>query len=233
MYCPKCGSESQENQRFCKACGVNLQIVNEALGSGEDTLGKLRIDVDTIMKDVVDFTKGIKPAWNKMTEQNRSHRDTHPIENKDEKHDREFTMPKDYLSYSWQHNLRNGLLSLFGGAGLGIVLYLLSDTAIAEGLIRSAEEIARRPLTGLEQVLRLIWIVALIPVLKGIAQIIYAAFFAESIKTLTERIAPRPLIAPEPVRTSFTGMNEPPSSVTENTTQFFGEEAGGKMRESQ
>ena len=50
MFCPKCGAEPTEIQKFCKNCGTNLQAVNEALqddGQAKDVFG---IDVDTISR---------------------------------------------------------------------------------------------------------------------------------------------------------------------------------------
>jgi len=40
MFCPKCGGESLEGQRFCKACGTNLQLINDAIRTGDSPAGK-------------------------------------------------------------------------------------------------------------------------------------------------------------------------------------------------
>ena len=152
------------------------------------------------------------------------------------------------MSYSWQHNLRNGLVSLFWGAGLGVVLYYLSQNAIDSGLIRHIEEQSRGHVQGLEPVVRMIWLIALLPVLKGLAHIIYAAFFGESMATLTARFTPPPLLeepqpflrqdtAPvverEPVPRSYEPSIEAPPSVTEHTTHIFEEDQRGARRETQ
>jgi hypothetical protein len=120
-------------------------------------------------------------------------------------------------------------MSLFGGAGLGVVLYYLGQVAINEGVIRSIEESANGRVQGLEAIARWLWIFALIPVLKGLAQIIYAAFFADSISKLADRFAPpqpaqiyQPQVSRPTMAAPITGgLNEAPPSVTENTTQFF------------
>ena len=31
MYCPKCGSQSDENTKFCRTCGTDLNIVSQAI----------------------------------------------------------------------------------------------------------------------------------------------------------------------------------------------------------
>jgi hypothetical protein len=91
---------------------------------------------------------------------------------------------------------------------------------------------------GLEPLVRMIWLVALIPVLKGLGQIIYAAFFADSIANLTEKFLPLKTL--ERVETSTNlgavtdpQLSNPPSSVTERTTQFFDDAPPHAGRESQ
>ena len=152
------------------------------------------------------------------------------------------------MSYSWQHNLRNGLVSLFWGTGLGIVLYYLGRTVLDNGLIGQLEEATGKQIQGLEPLVRMIWLIALLPVLKGLAQIIYAAFFGESMATLAERFTPQPAALqeapasirqdtapvgqPEPARV-FDAPSGPPPSVTEHTTHIFEEAPPQAKRETQ
>src|SRR5437868_7212913 len=35
MFCPKCGTESSSEQRFCRACGANLKVIGKAVALGE------------------------------------------------------------------------------------------------------------------------------------------------------------------------------------------------------
>lgn len=35
MYCPNCGSNQSDEQKFCKSCGANLQFVRRAVATGE------------------------------------------------------------------------------------------------------------------------------------------------------------------------------------------------------
>jgi uncharacterized Zn finger protein (UPF0148 family) len=35
MFCPQCGASQSEETKFCKACGVNLQAVRQAVLTGE------------------------------------------------------------------------------------------------------------------------------------------------------------------------------------------------------
>src|SRR5712692_400273 len=246
MFCPKCGSESLETQRFCKACGTNLQLINDALRTGDTPQGPFGIDVDALAKNAKDFAQSWKTSWSGGGDEKNRHNQQRVVglritremrkQAREEARRQNLPKPKEYMSYSWQHNLRNGLVSLLWGTGLGIVLYYLGRTAIDDGFIRNLEETSRGHVQGLEPLVRLIWLIALLPVLKGLAKIIYAAFFGESMATLAARFTPPPMLeepqpfirqdtAPvaerEPAASSFEPSIEPPPSVTEHTTHFF------------
>ena len=224
MFCPTCSAEAVPGQRFCKGCGTNIQLVSDALSRGDDTLGQLRVDVEALKNKAVDFAKGIGAevseavqAHNQANISKGVKRDTNPIQAQ------AVTKPKDYLSYSWQHNLKDGIMTLLGGVGLGVLLYYLSRAGLEAGTIEDME--TKWQIRGLTRLAQLIWFFALIPVLKGLGQIFYAAFFAESIATLATRFAPPPVqqisIQPPQPTQNFANVAEPPSSVTEHTTQFF------------
>ena len=275
MFCPKCGSDSMETQRFCKSCGTNLQLINDALRTGDSSQGPFGINVDELTKNAIDFAKSWKTSWGPghlrvekyprgsgqkgasgrggensvgdMAERLRISREIRK-QAREEARRQNLPKPKEYMSYSWQHNLRNGLVSLLWGGGLGIVLYYLGQTAIDGGFIRQLQELSNEPLQGLEPVVRLIWLIALLPVLTGLAKIIYAAFFGESMATLAARFTPPPMLdepktfirqdtapvaEPAPVAAGYEPSIEAPPSVTEHTTHFFEESQQPRKRESQ
>ncbi|HKV38954.1 MAG TPA: zinc ribbon domain-containing protein [Blastocatellia bacterium] len=264
MYCPKCGGEASEGQKFCKNCGTDLQIVSDAIGRGDDSLGQLRVDLDSLkrgIKDVVAtsvkygkqqkrhgrhgrYAWGAGPqGWSGNTSGGEKGATTTELAN-DGSADQVGAYDSGWyptetaavLSYSRQHNLKKGLLSLFGGAGLGIALYMLGKVAIESGLIAQLE--AQGRVQGVHQLAAVLWIFAAIPVLKGLGQIIYGTFFAESISTMTERFAPpRPIaLQPDPSANAVNNrpirpeeaFNTPPLSVTEQTTSIFDKKPGFK-----
>jgi len=264
MFCPKCGGESLETQRFCKACGTNLQLINNALSGSDSPQGPFGIDVEALAKNAKDFAQSWKTSWSgpylkmgvgeRQGSRSSDARDRHRVTREIRKQAREearrqnLPKPKEYMSYSWQHNLRNGLVSLFWGAGLGAVLYYLSQNAIDGGLIQRIEEASNGHVQGIEPLVRMMWMIALLPVLKGLAQIIYAAFFGESMATLIARFTPPPLVdeakpfvrqdtAPvverEATPLSYEPSIEPPPSVTEHTTHIFDESQPQMKRETQ
>jgi hypothetical protein len=261
MFCPKCGVDSLEAQRFCKACGTNLQLINDALRTGDSPAGPFGLDVEALARNAREFAQSFKTSWSgaagrisgsehhaARSEASEQRRIAHEIRKqaREEARRQNLPKPKEYMSYSWQHNLRNGLMSLFWGAGLGVLLYYLSQNAINNGLLERIEEASHGRVQGIEPLVRMFWMIALLPMLKGLAQIFYAAFFGESMATLTERFTPprasleepKPFLrhdtAPvddrEPARPSYETPTTEPPSVTEHTTHFFDE---GKVRESQ
>ena len=247
MFCPKCGGGATAGQRFCKACGTNLQLINDAIRPGAQQ-GPFGFDVETLTRNAREFAESWKKGWKHPAvigaRIDRSAVDSiraARIERRrarEEARRRNLPKPKEYMSYSWQHNLRNGLLSLFWGTGLGVFLYYISRTAIDEGLIKAIEDSSNGHVHGLEPLARMIWLIALLPILKGLSRIIYAAFFAESMATLTERFTPPPAL-PEPSPTlsqntspvasketasrDYEPFTDAPPSVTEHTTHIFDE----------
>ncbi|MFP5264257.1 MAG: zinc ribbon domain-containing protein [Blastocatellia bacterium] len=263
MYCPKCGTEAMQTQRFCKLCGTNLQLIHDTLKGGDSPQSPLGIDVEKLTQNALEFAKSWKSGlhvqlhdqWNphiKLGEGRASARDLRR-KAREEARLQNLPKPKEYLSYSWQHNLRDGLISLFTGVGLAILLYYLAQEAISSGAFRDIPRLTDRQMEGIDRGLRWVWLTGLIPALKGLAQIIYAAFFGESIATLTERFTPArnqaaslqdpdqpardhvtsPSIQEEQARRGFDGLSEPPSSVTERTTHIFDSPHPQQNRETQ
>jgi len=248
MFCPKCGSETLETQRFCKTCGTNLQLINDAIRTGDAPQGPFGIDVDALAKNAREFAQSWKTSWSGLGEKHRLDsqrvvglRVTRELRRQAREEARRQNLPKprEYMSYSWQHNLRSGLVSLFWGTGLGIFLYYLGKTVIDAGLVQQLEENPNVHVHGLDMVVRMMWLIALLPVLKGAARIIFASFFAESMATLTERFTPKPLaleaqrasirqdtapvVERETASRGYESSHEPPPSVTEHTTHIFEE----------
>lgn len=250
MFCPKCGIETVEGHKFCKSCGANLQLVSDALKGGDDTLGQLRVDFDALKRSLGDVAKKIKVDlgigtnagakrqagdewWSSSgNETNTAKHSTHSLTEREVKHPKRASFkPKEWLQYSWQHNVRDGLISLFGGAGLGAFLYYMGREAINSGVIEHLEGLWQ--VRGIEPLVRLIWLVSLIPILKGLAHLAYAAFFGESIASLSERFLPAQIsqISNDAATSSATSSPrtfsaqtypvETPGSVTEQTTNIL------------
>jgi hypothetical protein len=173
MFCPKCGIQAiEEDQRFCKSCGTNLQAVNNALERGESKTSVLGINVGNIVKsvkenvDVDTIVQTVKESVGDITmnrdTRRHSRRPSRPsarsirksieeqvsggskyehwvkyeeaktkiAEEKAKRQQLQMPKPKEWLAYSWQHNLKAGLKDLLTGAGLGALLYYLGRVAM-------------------------------------------------------------------------------------------------------
>jgi hypothetical protein len=257
MFCPKCAGEATEGQKFCKACGTNLELVNNALGSGDDTLAQLRLDLDGLKVSLMQGGKSIGEAVRREAQKYSRHNwrhgrrgrrtdpniwweglnrskspETGKIESAttSQPPDPELYLPrpKEWLKYSRQHNLRDGLVSLLGGGAAGFVLYYIGQIVIHAGVLETLD--SRYGVKGVDQVVAMAWLIALIPVLKGFGQLLYAIFFAESIKNIARNYRvdstpvqplrePASLVAPSP---DVAEPNvSPPASVTERTTNIL------------
>jgi hypothetical protein len=257
MFCPKCAVEATEGQKFCKACGTNLDLVNNALGRGDDTLGQLRLDLDGLKVSLMQGGKSIGDAVRREAQKYSKHNWRHqrrvrrtdpnlwwagvnPSKSAEtgkidaattgQPPDPEVYLPrpKEWLKYSRQHNLRDGLVSLLGGAAAGFVLYYLGQIVIQAGVLETLN--SRYGVKGVDQVVAMAWLIALIPVLKGFGQLLYAIFFAESIKSIARTYrgdsAPvQPVREPAPLPAQSPEVAEPnlspPASVTERTTNIL------------
>ena len=246
MYCPKCGGEAVESQRFCKSCGTNLQFIQNAIKSGDGTQGPFGVDVEALKQSAMDFANSWKTSWAGLKQAGHEHEQSKREMRRnmrDEIRRRNLPRPREWMSYSWQHNLKSGIISLLTGAGTGVLFYKLGQEAINSGVLLEIPRLTQSQYDGIARLASLFWLIALIPVLKGAGQIIYAAFFAESMATLSERytvqLEPKTepitssINAQEPPRPEFDALNEPPASVTENTTKFFEEARAQTRRESQ
>jgi hypothetical protein len=156
--------------------------------------------------------------------------------------------PKDWLQYSKQRNVRDGLVSLFSGLGFGAFLYYIGRVIIESGSVNSIVDSTH--VQGLDKlvytVLPLLWLLAAPQVLKGIAQLLYAFIFAEPISSIAgafgaawhSNLADHPQIAGPPADVASpkpetekaanytpgsytTGTVPPQPSVTENTTNIL------------
>jgi len=257
MFCPTCAIEATEGQKFCKNCGQNLDMVNSALGRGDDTMAQLRMDLDGLKASLMQGGKSIGDAVRREAQKyarhnwrhNRRARRSDPNlwweglaqsktaetgkmnpETNPQPVDPELYLPrpKEWLKYSRQHNLRDGLISLLGGGAFGFVLYYLGQIIIQSGVLDSLN--SRYGVRGVDQVVAMVWLIALIPVLKGLGQLIYAVFFAESIKSIAKSYKPETVPAqrvrePAALPMQAAEVTEPnlktPASVTERTTNIL------------
>jgi hypothetical protein len=99
-------------------------------------------------------------------------------------------------------SLQKGVLSIFSGSALLVVLKKLLDVAFTSGLLNDIERIIRTddvpwvPVGGISQVLHFLWLFALIPIARGVAHLINGIFFAPDPDSVSQNIYTQPSVQP-------------------------------------
>jgi hypothetical protein len=168
MYCPQCGTESPQDQRFCRSCGANLKVIGKAVALSEA---------------VARSDRGPLPALKEMMKSVKIEHTTDEISNALEAMNREITRnfsasvqvgpvglrgKEESPEQRRENHIVKGTVSLFSGVALMIFLYYFSAALV---LKIPPEKLARIPFE-LEPVLKVIWMIGLMPTLSGLGQII-------------------------------------------------------------
>ncbi len=223
MYCPKCGTESSSDLQYCRLCGANLKVIGKAVSLSEAIARSDRGPLPKIkemMKSlkIEQVTEDISRALDQMNKEIVHSSDSvapikpWPFEGKEEK----------TAQQRREKHLVSGTISIFSGIGLMIFLYFLAGVLV---LKLPPEFIARAPFE-IDPVVRIIWLLGVMPALTGVGHIIAGLLIRPdapvqiAASAQTWQATPR-LSEIEPVAPA------PPVSVTERTTNLL----EGKLRE--
>ena len=198
MYCPKCATQIVDNQRFCRNCGLKLDLIVDAVE------GRPRgpIDFETLKRDLVDFGAGLRSSFEeahnaiKHTRKLRKNQfkvgaPTPPMSPQDWSQEiskaawsREFdkALKKTKIAHSRKYSLQQATLSIFGGGAMMVVWFYLLEAATNSGLLNTLEStIAAKtdaPIFGLVPVIQMLWMLGLIPIARGVAHLFNGIFLA-------------------------------------------------------
>lgn len=228
MYCPQCGTESSQSQQYCRACGANLKVIAKAVTLSEAIARSDRGPLPKIkemMKNikVEQVTEEISRALDQMNKEiARSSPPEIPFRPKRPRHaspDKPWWVQmkeEQTPEQRREEHLVKGTVSFFTGIALTIFLYYFSAALV---LKVSPEQLARIPFE-LEPVLRMAWMVGLIPTLSGLGRItaglcIKPAPAAKSID------AHAPSTQTPAVEQDQTVRHELRDSITEHTTEML------------
>lgn len=212
MYCPQCGTESSAGLQYCRSCGANLKVIGKAVSLSEaiarsdrGPLPKIKEMMKNLKLDHV--TEEVSRALDQMnTEIVRSTND----------------LPQPRLQWPRrkektpeqrrENHIVKGTISLFSGTGLMIFLYYLTGALV---LKLPPEIIAQIPFE-IDPVVRILWLVGLIPMMSGLGRIIAALAIRPS--------KPVHQIESQPLPSDRDNPNEfyqPPASISEHTTNIL------------
>lgn len=234
MFCPQCGTESPADLKFCRMCGANLRVIGKAV-----TLSEAIARSDSVPSKIKDLVKNLKiekvtdevaRAMEKMNQEIahtvEDHRDWHRQKTSTKRKEKTAAERRE-------KHLTQGLITMFSGVGISIFLYFLSHALV---LKLPPEALAEIPFE-LEPVIRIIWLVGLIPTLAGLGRIIAGLTIRRDPRPELEPSVEEPLRLGEPLEASFapatafaaqrddeatvSAGRQPPESVTDRTTNIL------------
>ena len=169
MYCPQCGTESQSTQ-YCRVCGANLKVIGKAVALSEAVARSDRGPLPKIKEMIREFkvehvSDEVSGALDRMNQEIAQ------ISPESKRRERrpwiEFRKRKTPAEKREEH-ISKGVVSFFSGVGLTVFLYYLSATLV---LKLPPEIIAQIPFE-LAPVVKIIWLLGLLPATTGVGHII-------------------------------------------------------------
>lgn len=212
MYCPQCGTESHTEQRFCRSCGANLKVIGKAVALSEAIA---RSDRGPLPK--------IKEMMKSLKVEQTTEEIAHALEQMNREIVRNFSAIEKAPSVRLfkkeeqpeerrENHIVKGIVSLFTGIALMIFLYYFSAALI---LKIPPEELAKLPFE-LEPVVRIAWLIGLLPTLSGLGRIIAGLLIRPA-----QLKSPQAAGQVEPPMAPMSTPQEPPRSVLEHTTEML------------
>jgi hypothetical protein len=236
FYCPRCATSAVPGQRHCRNCGIKLDVIQDAI---EGRRGPL--DFETLKKDLRDLGSSLRSGFEeagiriKQTQKlSKNPRPLAPQAVNMPNWSKEFNkaLRKVKAANTRKYSLQQATLSLFGGGVMIAVWYHLLNIAAESGLLQSLEllilEYTGTPVTGLVQLVQLLWLLGLIPIARGVAHLINGIFIVprkveereDESYTTPAYVYSSPVAAGNPSTNELREepVADPPPSVTEEET---------------
>jgi len=221
MFCPQCGTDSVEGQHYCRSCGTNLKVVGRAVTLG-DAISKtdgMPGKVKEIMSNlkIAHVTDEVSRAMEKMNAE--------IARSSAKEHIKRRIRRKKTAEERRERHLTRGTIKFFWGTGLAIFLYFLSHGIV----LKLDPDVINKVPFDIESVVRVFWIIGLVPVLSGVGHIIAGLTIKARAQKEIESTEQTPLkIDSELSDASGNGpdlttaaVREPPASVTDRTTNIL------------
>jgi hypothetical protein len=213
MYCPQCSTESSPGVQYCRVCGANLKVIAKAVNLSEaiarsdrGPLPKIKEMVRSLKVEHV--TEEVSRALEHMN---------HEIANVSGENIKEkargwgsFRRQKTPAERREKH-ITNGIVSLFWGAGLMVFLYYLTGALV----LKLPPDILMKIPFELDPVVRVFWLIGLLPALSGLGNIIAGLLIRPGLPS-----APESMSFPQNESQAYRSP-ELAGSVTERTTNLL------------
>ena len=210
MYCPQCGTESSEGLQYCRSCGANLKVIGKAVSLSEaiarsdrGPLPKFKEMIKNLKIEHV--SDDIARALDRMNQEIvRSSEDPKPRRVRGRK--------TKTAAERRERHLTTGAVAFFGGIGFAIFLYYLTGALV----LKLPPDIVAKAPFEIEPVVRILWLVGLMPMLSGLGHIVAGLLVRPDPPVEIEPAKPVPVLSErEPIAYGA------PVSVTERTTNLL------------
>lgn len=213
MYCPQSGTEAQANVQYCRVCGSNLKVIGKAVSLSEaiarsdrGPLPKFREMVKNLNVDHV--TEEVSRALDHMNQELAQVETKRKPKSRDERRAWINLRKKKTAAERRENHITKGVVSMFSGVGLTVFLYFLSTTLI----LRLPPEIVGQIPFEIQSIVRIIWLLGLLPVTSGLGHILAGLLIRPDQEPQPRELTDRPLADPVPM------------SVTDHTTNLLDHE---------
>ena len=228
MYCPQCGTESGSGLQYCRLCGANLKVIGKAL---------------TLSEAIARSDRGPLPRLKEMVRSLKLEHVTEEVSGALERMNKEIlrASPSAKLATPWsppswvrgkktpeerrENLLVKGTISMFSGAGIMIFLYYFCAALVLKVPPNVLAEIPFE----LDPVVRMLWLVGLIPALSGAGRIFAGLLIRPGRSAATVGAVDTDRALNEPVDTTAQAESpianfsprSVPASVTDHTTHLL------------
>ena len=201
MYCPKCAAQAVPNQRFCRSCGTNLGVILDAIEGKQPG----PIDFEALKNNLRELGANLRAGFEQASAQikNTKRLDQTPPAPvnqavnfpppqvvladlaRDLKQSVKVEISKGLgkvrMANSRKYSLQQAMLSIFGGSAWMVAWFYILNSVQSSGLIASIEQVifeqTGNQIHGLEGLVRLLWLLGLINVARGMAHLVNGIFF--------------------------------------------------------
>ncbi len=225
MFCPQCGSESSEGQHYCRSCGTNLKVIGKVV-TFTDAISKSDTVPSKVKEKISHVTDEVSRAMEKMNVE---------MARASAENQRKSWRKKKTAEERRENHLTRGAVKFFTGGGLAIFLYFLTH---AMQLRLPPDVVAAIPF-AIDPVVRIFWLIGLIPMLSGVGHIIAGLSIKPQRQQQIQAADAVPLRIDLPASEStridpeLTLVSPPqtPGSVTERTTNILDRDQNLRTRE--
>ncbi len=208
MYCPKCAAQTIPGQRFCRNCGANIGVIVDAIENKQ----RGPIDFETLKSDLRELGTNLRAGFEQFKGTHRLDKpqaaqmpasiqpqymaaniaqEIHQSIKNDIERGINKGLRKTRIANSRKYSLQQGMLSIFGGGAALFAWNALLNNAGT--LIASIEKIVLQetgaPIQGLAPAIQVLWVLATIPIARGVAHLINGIFIVPKQQELSEPVA--------------------------------------------